>query len=84
MTLNEIEMQRLFQPQNPPPVQQIFHLQPQVQHQPQQQVQPQPQPQAQDQSETLNAPQAFLSDNIYIEGTIHVTLLELTLFIINI
>ena len=70
VTLNEIEMQRLFQQPNPPPVQRIFH--PQVQpQQPQPQAQPQPQPQARSESETLYGPQAFLDDNIYIEGTIH-------------
>ena len=65
LTLNEIEMQRLFQP--PPPPQQIFHPHlHQAQPQPQPQVQDQPQPQAQE-SETLYGPQAFLDDDIYIE-----------------
>ena len=73
VTLNEIEMQRLLP--NPPP--RIFHLPPQPQSQQQPQVQSQPQvlsqPPVQDQSksETLYGPQAFLEEDIYIEGTIH-------------
>ena len=73
VTLNEIEMQRLLP--SPPP--QIFHPPPQPQSQQQPQVQSQPQvlsqPPVQDQSksETLYGPQAFLDDDIYIEGTIH-------------
>ena len=74
LTLNEIEMQRVFQP---PPPQQIFHPhlhqaqprpqpRPQPHPRPQPQVQDQPEPQAQE-SETPYGPQAFLDDDIYIE-----------------
>ena len=80
VTLNEIEMQRLFQQQNSPPVQRIFQPQPRPPPQPQVQPQPQPQPQSQPQpqpqvqtqeSQPLYGPQAFLDDDIYIEGTIY-------------
>ena len=76
--LNEIEMQRLLP--NPPP--RIFHPPPQPQSQQQPQVQSQPQvpsqPPVQDQSksETLYGPQAFLDDDIYIEGTIHESIIS--------
>ena len=76
VTLNEIEMQRLFQQQNSPPVQRIFQPQPRPPPQPQVQPLPQPQPQPQPQVQTqesqpLYGPQAFLDDDIYIEGTIY-------------
>ena len=73
VTLNEIEMQRLFQQQNSPPVQRIFQPQPRPPPQPQVQPQPQPQPlpQPQVQTQPLYGPQAFLDDDIYIEGTIY-------------